>query len=244
VAVLNETMAGIFFPKGDAVGQQLLYPNMRDAVTIVGVVRDAKYRSLREQPLAVAYFPYLQARTGRGQMTLVVRTTGLPETAAAALRREIQAIAPEMPSATFTTLAGLVDVSILEERWIATLSSLFGALALVLAAVGLYGVMSYTAARRTREIGIRMALGAEGAAIRRALIGEALRVGAIGLAAGLPLALVAGRLVESFLYGLAPADPVTLAGAGALMLAIAALAAWLPARRASRVDPMEALRHE
>jgi len=161
-----------------------------------------------------------------------------------AARREILAFDPLIPIGSIKTMDSLIDGTLRQERLIAQLSTVFGGLALLLAAIGLYGVLSYAVAQRTGEIGIRMALGAQ----RGSVIGMVLRetgvLIAVGLAAGVPASLACARLVQSKFYGLKPADPLTLACALGVMLAVAAIAGYLPARRASRVDPLVALRHE
>jgi predicted permease len=245
VAVVNETFARTFFGGQNPLGRRIsVKPTFRsqDAIEIAGVVRDSKYNDLRRETQSMFYLPLYQ---GQSEVTSIeVRTEGSPLALAAPVRRILEHANPEIEIWEAKTLEGQVDRSLTRERLLGKLSSLFGVLATALAAIGLYGTLSYAVARRTREIGLRMALGATALEIRRRLLGEALRVAAIGLAAGAPLALVAGRLVEVFLYGVAPADPVTLGGSAALMLAVASLAAYLPARRASRIDPMEALRYE
>jgi ABC-type antimicrobial peptide transport system permease subunit len=177
-------------------------------------------------------------------MTLVARTAGESATLAAAVQREARALDPAMPIFTAETLAAQLDVSLTQERLVAALSSVFGLLSLVLVCIGLYGVMAYDVARRTHEIGIRMALGASARQIAQMALGETLRLVVIGLVVGLGAALAATRWVKSLLFGLQPHDPLTIGLAVLLLLAVAAVAGYLPARRASRVDPMVALRHD
>jgi ABC-type antimicrobial peptide transport system permease subunit len=163
---------------------------------------------------------------------------------AAAIQREARALDPAMPMFQAETLAAQVDASLVQERLVATLSSVFSLLALLLACIGLYGVMAYDVARRTHEIGIRMALGASARRVVQLVLGETLRLVGIGVVVGLGVALAATRLVKSLLFGLQPHDPLTIGVAVFVLLAVAAVAGYLPARRASRVDPMMALRHD
>jgi putative ABC transport system permease protein len=190
------------------------------------VVKDVKYASLRNEARAMFYLPYHQAATGRGQMTMVVRTAGDPTSIAAAARREAQALDPAMPMFEVETLATQVAASLQRERLLATLSSGFGLLALLLSCLGLYGILSYAVARRTSEIGVRMALGADRRDVLWLVLRDAL------------------RLVANQLFGISAADPGAIVVATLALLAVAAVAGYLPARRATRVDPLVALRCE
>jgi predicted permease len=246
VAVINESMARRFFGAENPVGRRFGFalPFRSGEIEIIGVVKDAKYKNLREPGRPMFYLPFSQAGTGYGQMTLVVRTVGNPSLIAAAVQHEARALDPVMPMFQAETLAAQVDASLVQERLIATLSSVFGILALLLACIGLYGVMAYDVARRTHEIGVRMALGARARQVVQLVIGEMLRLVGIGVVIGLGAALAATRLVKSLLYGLQPHDPLTIGVAVFVLLAVAAVAGYLPARRASCVDPMVALRHD
>ena len=221
------------------------FPDTRKTFVIVGVARDARDHNLREkiarrfylsalQPLG-AYSPFLNYE---------LRTTGDPSTVMQAIRREITAYNPALPIGELKTLIASVNEEMRQERLIAQLSSAFGALALLLACIGLYGVLSYAVTQRTNEIGIRMALGAG----RRQVIGMILRevsiLLVIGLAVGVPASLASARLIQNKLYGLKPADPLTLAAALTMMIVVAIASGFLPARRASKVDPLIALRYE
>jgi predicted permease len=243
VAVVNETMARTLFPGRDPIGSRFLFAGDRQPIEIVGIVRDARYGSLREAVAPMFYQAFAQARTGRGQMTLHVRTANAASVAPAVLR-EMQELCRDVPTFEMQTLASQIDASLLQERLIATLCGFFAGLALLLASIGLYGLMAYAVARRTNEIGIRMALGAQRKEVVWMVLREVLALVGIGLAAGLPIALAATRLISGSLFGLSSADPLTLVVATAVMLAVAALAGYLPARRAARVDPMNALRYE
>jgi ABC-type antimicrobial peptide transport system permease subunit len=194
------------------------------------------------------YQPFLQTDTGRGQMTLHVRTAGETPGVVARVREEVQRIDAAMPLFAIHTLDDQMDAALSRERLVATLSALFGVLALVLAAVGLYGLISFSVVRRTGEMGIRMALGAERHSVVRLVMREALLLVLIGLALGVPVALVAGRVsasrISTLVFGMSPTDPLTLGGAVAVLTLVAAVAAYLPAARAARLDPMMALRNE
>jgi len=177
-------------------------------------------------------------------MTLVVRTTGNPEALSAAIREQIQSLDPNLPVTHITTLAERVDFALFSARLGAALLGAFGLLALGLAATGIYGVIAYSVSQRTQEFGIRMALGADGADVRRLVLREGLKVVLIGVTAGLALSLAAARLIAGFLYGVGANDPMTFVGVALLLTAVALLACYLPARRATKVDPMVALRVE
>jgi predicted permease len=255
--VVNETFVRQFLNGGTAIGRRFAYranpsPANPGGVErfreIVGVVKDTRYASLKGTPVPVIYQPFLQTNTGRGQMALHVRTTGDDAAVVSRIREEVQRIDPAMPLFALQTLTTQIDAVLGRERLVATLSTLFGALALLLAAVGLYGLMAFSVVRRTTEMGIRMALGAARRRVVQLVMGEALMLVLIGVAVGVPAAFVAGRLAGSqiagLLFGLTATDPLTMAGAVAVLIAAAAAAAYLPAARAARVDPMLALRSE
>lgn len=242
VAIVNETFARQFLATRMAVGRMLGYGASQASgpVTIVGVVQDTKYNDPREQPLPMVFLPYWQFPSISG-MTFELRTSGEPS----ALERAIRAQAgDELTILNITTIGRQIDDSLHPERAIAMLVLLFGLVALLLAAVGLFGVVNYSVTRRTTEIGIRMAIGARPPEMLRMVVGEALRLVGYGLAIGIPAAWAAGRLVGSLLYGVAPADPYTLFVAVAALSTTVLIAAFLPAYRAARVDPVTALRHE
>jgi predicted permease len=243
VMIVNETFARHYFGDENPVGRHVgLAPGVFD-VEIVGVVKDGKYTGLREQPVRMMYVPYRE-RVGASQMTVLVRTAGDPLVLAPTLRQKATDIDRRAIVHDIATAQDQIDRSLLRERLVATISGLFGALALLLAAIGLYGVLSYGIARRTREFGIRIAIGAEGRSILRMVLREAGWVLACGIVAGLAAAWWLGRIVSSLLYGVQPDDLATLGIAVGVLAAAGTLAAWIPARRASRIDPIQALRCE
>jgi len=245
VAVINQTMAQRLFPGGSPIGRRFGIgpdPKHSNDIEVVGVVKDAKYEDLRERPFPAAYYPYPQ-RIGYFN-SFEVRYSGDPKAIVAEVRRDIGEVDRTLPVSYQSTLAQLVDQSVASESLIARLTSVFGLLAVFLACIGIYGLMSYAVARRTSEIGIRMALGAERRKVLWLVMRESLILVGIGLALGLPAALAVERLVSTMLYGLQPTDPVSIIGAATLLLAFAVLAGYLPARKASLVDPMVALRYE
>jgi predicted permease len=257
VAVINEMMARhyfgqqsplgklVYFPKSDSLGRYIPFAAQLDrdqAVEIVGVVQDAKYDNLRQQTPRMTYLPWVQ---GQGRVSAIeVRTVGNPSAMTGQIRQALKEINSNLVIRNVRTLEDQVNRTLADERLIAKLLSFFGALALLLACVGLYGLMSYAVVRRTREIGIRMALGAQRAAMLRMILRETMLLVGIGIILGVPGALATTRLVEKYLFGLKPTDPATIVMAALLMLAVATLAGYLPARRASRTDPTVALRYE
>ena len=243
VAVVNETLARRVFAGENPVGKRIVC-NGRNTCEVVGVVRDVPYSTLKRQPESTVYMTFLQGPTGRGQMELVVRFTGDPADIAAQLRREVAATDPQLPAFVIRTLAVEVEAALIRERLLALLSTVFGALAVLLAGIGLYGVIAYAVGRRVQEIGVRLALGALPAEVRRLVLRETLALAGCGILAGLPAALAANRLIAGYLYGTNVADPVVLGSASAFLLAIGLTAGYVPARRASLIDPMTALRHE
>ncbi|HEX8360092.1 MAG TPA: ABC transporter permease, partial [Longimicrobium sp.] len=242
VVVVNETFVRRHLG-GGGVGSRLSLegPNGPFA-TVVGVVRDGKYVGLGEDPLPMLYQAFGQSYDP--EMTLHVRTSGDPAALAAAVRRETAALDPALPLPAPRTMKDQLRRALLPAQLGAAVLGGMGALALVLAAVGIYGVVSFAARQRTREMGIRAALGAPRLAVVKMVMGANLRVVGVGLAVGTVLALITGRLVSGMLYGVAPADPALLVGAPAVLMSVALLASYLPARRAARVDPMVALRSE
>jgi hypothetical protein len=246
--VINEAFARLAFPGRSPVGTHLVTPQHRGPVSreIIGVVGGSPYADLRGEDAPAMYQPFLQTNTGRGQMVLHVRSEGRAAALAARVREEVQRIDLDLPLFSSRTLAEELDAVLVRERLLATLSGFFGGLALLLAAVGLYGLFAFSVVRRRPEIGIRMALGATGPTVVRMILKEALALVALGVGVGLPIALGIGHLaraqLDGLLFGPGAGDPLTLAGASAVMAAAALLAAYLPARRAARASPMVALR--
>jgi len=240
VAIVNQTLARRYFPGRSAIGQRFGY-SVAD-VQIVGVVADALVNDVRGAAPAMAWYPMAQKATW--VTCILVRSAGNPVSIESQLRNAVAQAAPGLPVRSVRTLEDQIRSGLLEERLMVELTSAFGALALLLAAVGLYGVMAYSVARRTSEFGIRMALGARRGKVLGMMLRESSLIVAIGLACGIPLMLGAMRLVNSMLFGVSPADPLTVSVATAVLVVVALLAAALPAVRASRVDPMVALRYE
>jgi predicted permease len=241
--VVNETLARRLWPGESAVGKRMsMGRNSADAFNVIGVARDGKVRSLGEEPRNLMYVSVDQ--TYRGGMSLVVRSTGEPAGVIAGVRRAVKELDARMPLYNVRTIEQHLTWAFWAQNMAASLATAFGLLALVLAGVGLYGVIAYTVARRTHEIGIRVALGAQARDILRLVIRQGMALTLVGLGAGLVGALLLSRLLLSLLYGVRPGDPATYILV-ALLLALVALAACLvPARRATKVDPMVALRYE
>jgi predicted permease len=244
VAIVNEMFARRYFPDENPVGSHLsaTVRGRRTDLEIIGVARNASLRGLRAAPPPVVYVAYAQL-TGDVPTALVIHARGALGAAAAAIRKDVQLKFPDT-AIEVRALSEQVDATIAQERMMATLAAGFGILALVLASIGLYGLLNYSVARRTREIGIRMALGARRSGVIGMEVKNAGRFVALGIALGLPAVWVSSRWIKSMLFGLSPADPSTIVAAAVLLAAAGLIAAYLPARRASRVNPMTALRHE
>jgi ABC-type antimicrobial peptide transport system permease subunit len=206
------------------------------------VVPDGKYNSLGEDPKPAVYQPFF--RDFEGAATLVARTRGDPGTALNALRGEVQKLDPSLSIYNAKTLTEHMNVSLFPARMAAIALGSFGVLALLLAAVGIYGVMSHVVSGRTREIGLRMALGAQPADVRQLILRQGMLLAAIGSTAGLIIAFGGTQLLKSLLYGVSASDPLTFSLVSLLLLSVALFACWIPARRATRVDPIVALRAE
>ncbi len=244
VAVINETMARRLFPAGSPIGRHFGIGGREHAneIEVIGVVKDAKYESLKEDPQPADYIPYSQHIQYLSDFE--ARVAGDPQSLVSEVRRAIAEVDHNLPVSGVTTLAEQVGRSVSSQRLVAQLSAFFGLLAVFLACIGIYGLMSYAVTRRTSEIGIRMALGAGRSNVLWLVMREILVLVSLGLAIGVPAALAGDRLVSSMLFGLSPTDPATLLAAPIILLAVATLAGYLPARRASKVDPMVALRYE
>jgi predicted permease len=245
VAVINQTLAHRYFVSSNPIGRRFGGDAKTSGdIEIVGVVGDATYADLRRGVPPTVYVACLQQTEQLGPMFFEVRTAGNPMDIVASVRRAVQSLGKNLLLFDLKTQTQQIDQTLFQERLFAKLSSFFGLLALVLACVGLYGIMSYAVARRTNEIGIRMALGAERHDILGMVIRETLIMVALGVAIGIPAALAATRVISSLLYGLKPTDPLTIIVSASVMIAVAAFAGYLPARRATKVDPMVALRYE
>jgi predicted permease len=250
VAVINETMARRFFPGESAIGKRFGIDGRdgKKGIQIVGVVHDAKFYHLDEGREAIAYFPYAQYVPDWGVGLYLghfqVRYSGDPQSVTAAIRQAISSVNSNVPIEMVQTLSDRVDNSVASKRLVAQLSGFFGMLAVFLACIGIFGLMSFAVSRRTNEIGIRMALGADQSSVVGMVMKEVLILIGVGLAVGIPVALACDRLAASMLFGLKLGDPATIVGATLVLLGIASLAGYLPARRAGKVNPMIALRYE
>src|SRR5580704_158923 len=247
-AVVNESFVRAYFAQGDPLGQPFGAnspalsgdPETEESAgwTIVGVVRDAKYNDLRREIHPTIYAPSGDAGT------FELRTAGEPESLVPAVRNVVRQAGPDLPIAGIETQTQQIDIMLFQERLIARLASLFGLLSLLLASIGLYGLLAYEVTNGTREIGIRVALGAPLADVLRGVVRHGVALTAIGAAIGIAGSLAVTRLLGSMLFGVKPSDPLTLIGVSCLLLTVALAACYFPARRATRVDPLVALRHE
>ncbi|HTS34288.1 MAG TPA: ABC transporter permease [Candidatus Solibacter sp.] len=243
VVIISEHTAKTLFPQGDPIGNHLrLSDEPKDELTVIGVVKDVKFNNLAEELANLDYMPYTQRPWGFGDFE--VRYTGDFGAVAAAVQQTLHSIDRNLPITHVTTLDEQVARSITDQRVVAQLSAFFGVLAVFLSCIGIYGVMSYVVTRRTNEIGVRMALGAPRSNMLWMVLREILMLVSIGIVIGIPATLAGDRLVSNMLFGLTPTDPATLVSATVILLIVAAVAGYLPARRASLVDPMVALRYE
>jgi putative ABC transport system permease protein len=244
VAVVNERFAERFFPQQNVIGQQLraIVRGQRKDLTVVGLVRSVNATSLRTAKPSTVYVPYAQVISDFAA-TLEVRASRPAGQVIPAIQQTLRAILPNVP-VDVRPLASQVDDTLLQERMMATLTSAFGLLALGLASIGLYGLLAYGVAQRIREIGIRLALGAERRGVAALVLRSGARLVLAGLAIGLPAAWIASHWIESLLFGLKPRDPAATALAAITLIGATLLASYVPARRASRLDPLVALRHE
>jgi predicted permease len=247
VAIVNEILARTFFPNGDALGKYFrVHPDPgkpAPPIQIVGLAKDAKYESLREEAHPTAYFPVAQLPEDAEEQVFELRTAARPSALVPSVQEAVAGVSKAIPL-EFHTLAEQVDDSLVQERLLATLSTFFGALALLLAMIGLYGALSYLVAQRQPEFGIRMALGAPRGSILRLVMRDVVVVLAGGLAAGVCLALITVGVLQKMLFGLASHDAFTFVASIGVLCAVAVVAGYLPARRAMRIDPMAALRYE
>jgi predicted permease len=244
VAVINETLARAFFPKGNALGQTIATCDDKPkSIQVVGISKDAKYDSVRGNVPATIYLPYAQA-DDLDRMTFEIKTAASLASVVPKIREAVKAVDKDLPVLEVRTQTEQIDATLSEERVFALLTSGFGLLALGLASIGIYGVMAYTVSRRTNEIGIRMALGAEASRVLRMVLAESSVLAVIGILMGLGAALAATRVLTSMLFGVKATDPATFCLGAGLLLLVALSAALIPAWRAASVEPMTALRHE
>ncbi|MBC7897846.1 MAG: ABC transporter permease [Cytophagaceae bacterium] len=248
VTVVSEALAREFWPGEEAVGKRVRLSGEDEWMTVVGVVRDVRPEALSAAPrptyyLLTSQFAEMTGIVSQG-MTLVLRVAGDPAALTTAARSVVRALDPELPLHRVQTLESVVENSVARPRFAVTVLSAFGVSALVLAVVGVYGVLSHAMTRRRRELAVRMALGGRPGEVSRLVMGSGLRLAVGGLAVGLGAALAGARVLEALLYEVSPTDPVTLVAVGATLLVAAAAASWLPARRATKVSPAEVLRGE
>ena len=244
VAVINQTLARTYFPNQDPIGKRLVW-GYRTPFTIVGVAGDVKFSALDAEVAPMIYMSNFQVTSGISRHAVfVVRTAGDPAGLASAARREIWSVDKDLPVFGVTTMNDVLSSSTAQRCFSMILLGAFAVLALLMAAVGLYGVLSYSVSQRMHEMGLRMALGANARDLMRLVVRQGIRVALAGVAAGLLASVAATRLLAGMLFGVSPLDPLTFAAVVAVLVAAAALASFIPARRATRVDPMVALRYE
>jgi predicted permease len=243
VAIVNEAFTRHFYGNVNAIGKHFGEHGPKSALDyeIVGVAKDTKYASLRDKAQPIFYRPFRQVRADTG-MVIAIRSAGDLGGLAPAIRDTARENGVSVTK--ITPMSTVIDTSLATERMVAQLSTAFGGLALLVASIGIYGILAYRVARRTREIGVRIALGASRGSVQWMIVRESLALLTIGVAIGIPVALGLSRYVKSLFYGLTPADPWTIAGALAMLAIVSMAAAFLPARRAARIDPMAALRCE
>ena len=248
VVVVNQTFAREYFPEENPIGKRFSFDVAKpDPIEIIGLVKDAKYTSQREETPATMYRSWLQTPGATDSMTFEVRTAGDPKASVATIREAVRNVEANLPLNNIKTQIEQADETLAMERLFAKLMSLFGVLAQQLASIGLYGVMAYSVSRRTQEIGIRMALGADRARVLKMILRQGLTLTLIGVALGAAGAYVLTKYLESLtsmLFGVKPRDPLTFGAAVALLTFVALVACFIPARRATKVDPVEALRYE
>jgi len=245
VAVISQTMAWQYFPNQNPIGKRLTFGFPLDSWApreIVGIVGDVRDVALGQEPGPMMYVPYAQAPFWGANM--VVKSTLSLANVAGAIRQEVQKMDKDLPVTDVAMMPDAIEASVAQPRFRTLLLGLFAAMAMVLATIGIFGVISYSVSCRTNEIGIRMALGAQRGDVLRQVLSEGARLAGIGIAAGLAGSLLATRLVATLLFGVKPADPLTFAAVAAILAGVTLTACYIPARRATRVDPIVALRYE
>jgi predicted permease len=248
--VISETLARTFWPGEGAVGRQIRSQGSDFSWQVVGVAGDARFDAVEDDPLPLAYFPAVVGRpesldaSSSRSMDVVVRVAGDPLEAVAGAREALRSLDPRLPMINPRTVEMVVQNSMAATSFTVLLLGIAAAIALLLGTVGIYGVISYIVSRRTPEIGVRMALGAPGEVVLKSVVGQGMKLTAVGVVLGLVGAWAMSRALGSLLYGVAATDPLTFGGTAALLALVALAATWFPARRASRVDPVEALRSE
>jgi predicted permease len=247
VAILNDTAARFYFGNDDPVGRRVIFfpgPRATEEYEVVGVARDTRYQSLREPDERMVYVPIPQALDRLTGVSVAVRAHADATALLPAIRAEVRGVVPGGFITNVKTVAQQVDASLLRERMLSSLATAFGLLALILASIGLHGVLSYGVTRRTREIGIRVAIGAERPAVIWLVLRETIVLVGLGLMLGIAAVLALGRYIDSLLFGIGSGDPLAIGAAVAVLIGVAAAAGYVPARRASQVDPVVALRCE
>ena len=244
MAVVSESFARLFFQGRNPIGKPVYIGEKKAAWEVVGVVRDMRVDSVRTTPRRWIYLSGYSPGDRMWSVQFLVRTAGAPAALSNSLRQAIQQVDPQLPVRSVSTADELLNRTLNRDRLLAFLAGSFGALALAIAAVGIYGLMSYEVTKRTNEVGIRMALGATRLGVLGMVLREVLLVCAVGIMLGAGAALACGRFAEKIVFGIEPRNPLLLAAAAAILTLVALAAAWFPARRAACVDPMHALRHE
>lgn len=241
-AIVSEAMAKQFWPNQDAVGKRFHFFGEKDLREVVGVAHDTVVNAIGEEPQPLAYLPLTQDYAPAA--TMQVRTTGRPQPVIAGVRSRVQSLDTNLALTNWNTIGELLDQGLWAPRIGAALLTVFGAIALILALVGVYGVLSYSVNQQTREIGIRMAMGAQTASVLKLVVKQGMRLAVGGLILGLVLAFAAMRALSSLLYEVSAHDPLIFGGVTLILATAAVLACYIPARRAARVDPLVALRYE
>jgi predicted permease len=242
VVVVNQELADRYWPHQNAIGKRIGISGVNSRARVIGVARNTKFGTLNEAPQPALYQDEFQVHVP--YMTVHARVSGAPLAFAATVEKAIHELNPDLPVFDVRTLQAQIQFASITQRIAGTFAGVFGVLALVLASVGIYGVIAYTTRQRSREIGIRMALGAQRVRVLQLVLGQGLRLTLIGVAVGLTLSLALTRFLSSLLFGVTPTDVLTFIGVAVLLCVVALAACFLPARRATRVDPMVVLRYE